>query len=98
MMKSTPEKREFLYNRLKSALDENPDSQDLRDALDVVEDILKYHRQLVKKRAVYVLHDRDLNTMYFYNPVNMELLGKKELDGRYYDIEDKLGDTLKGFL
>lgn len=98
MMKSTPEKREILYNRLKIALSENPDSQDLRDALDVVEDILKYHKQLVKKSAVYVLHDRDLNTMYFYNPVNMELLGNMVLDGDYGDDDAELGENLRKYL
>lgn len=98
MMKSTPEKREILYNRLKSALSENPDNQDLRDALDVVEDILKYHKQLVKKSAVYILHDRELNTIYFYNPVNMELIGNMVLDGDYDDDDAELGEMLQEYL
>lgn len=98
MMKSTQATRDALHSRLTSALSNNPNNKELKEALDVVDDILKYHKQLVKKRSLYIVYDPEINTMYFYNPVNMELLGNFVFDGNYDDDDQELGILLQKYL
>lgn len=65
MMKSTQKTRDALCQRLESALLKNPNSKELQEVLDIVHDVLKYHKCLVKNRAVYVLHDTNAKKVYF---------------------------------
>lgn len=100
MMKSTQATRDALHERLTSALLKNPDSQELKEALDIVEDMLKYHRKMLKNRAVYVLKSEANGKMYFLRSHDMSVMGVHDL--REFDDEDggcvELGILLQEYL
>lgn len=100
MMKSTQATRDALHGRLKSALLKNPDSKELKEALDIVEDMLKYHGKMVKNRAVYVLKSEANGKIYFFRTHDMEIMGVHDLR-EFADIDDgcvELGILLQEYL
>jgi len=94
MMKSTPASRKILRDRLVEALHNTPNNKELKDALDIVDDLIKYHKELQNKYAVYVLYDTTKNTIYFYKPSDMSIIGEYDWDGDGQDLGIVLEETL----
>lgn len=100
MMKSTQATRDALHKRLTSALSKNPDSQELKEALDIVEDMLKYHKKMVKNKAIYVLKSETNGKMYFFRSHDMKIMGVHDLR-EFSDIDNgcmELGILLQEYL
>ena len=97
MMKSTQKTRDALCQRLESALLKNPNNKELQEALDIVNDVLKYHKLLTTNKAVYVLYDTNAQKVYFYEPSDMSLLNEYKLDSSH-STRKYLGIALEVYL
>ena len=86
MMKSTPITRDALLRRLQDALKGNPDSKELRDAIDIVDDLIHYHSDLSRTVGLFIIRNPQDNMMYFYHPPTMQCLGKYQWDGSSEDL------------
>jgi hypothetical protein len=91
-MKSTLATRQSLRQRLIIALRDNPKSQELQEALDIVDDMLRYHKKINDKQSLYIVSDGE--EIFLFDPVNMDSHGSFEWDGSTED----LGIIIEGFI
>jgi hypothetical protein len=85
MMKSTPETREKLRERLNQGLTQSPDNQELKDALAIVNDLIKYHTPLSNK-GLYVFYDTEKNRVYLFDSSDMSLMHHYEWNRCYESL------------
>ena len=86
MMKSSESSRLFLKKTLIEALKNHPGEQSLQDALDIVDDLIKYHSFRKNLKSVYVLLNPSNNKIYVYHPATMNLIGCYDWDNNTHDL------------
>lgn len=94
MMKSTSATRQILREKLSNALHQTPNNQELKDALDVVDDCIKYHSVLKNNNAIYVVYDSNTNKISFCRTKDMQLIGSWDWDGYTEDLGELLVTAL----
>jgi len=77
-MRSNPTTRRNLQKRLQEALVKNPSSSELKEALNIVDDMIQYHRELKNSKGVYAIYDG--TKIYCYHPPTMQCLGGYDWD------------------
>jgi hypothetical protein len=97
-MKSTPHTRQKLRNRLLDACEKNPENRDLLEALDIVDDLIKYHSDMSNYSCVYLLQDLDTRTVHVYESSSMSRIDVIKANSRGVIDTHELASRVIGWL
>ena len=94
MIKSTATTRLALKKKLKDALKNNPSSEDLKDALDIVNDLDELHR--ITGESITIVKDIFFkNIIYIYKLPDVSLISQVNIDDvGSYELGEMIRKTL----